>query len=280
MEYKIRNMKKKELNIAIEWARNEGWNPGIHDAECFWEVDKTGFFIGILGNKPIACISLVKYGTDYAFGGFYIVKKGYRDKGFGIQLTKVALDYAKGRNIGGDAVIENLEMYSKLGLTLDHYNARYEFRAKNIEIINKNVAKLNTENLEELIRYDEEVFGYNREKFLRLWLTRNDTNSFVYKEKGEVKGYGVIRKCFSGYKIGPLFADGDKIAITLFKILVNSIKVGEIIYWDVSEICGIVSELVEKYNMKKVFATGRIYSKGRPKLNLKKWYGITSFELG
>ena len=62
-------------------------------------------------------------------------------------------------------------------------------------------------NFADLLEYDTAHFLSRREKFLRCWiaqeghfgLARLDTN-------GKILGYGVRRKCFTGYKIGPLFA--------------------------------------------------------------------------
>lgn len=34
----IRNMTRNEVDLAIEWAAKEGWNPGIHDADCLWDL--------------------------------------------------------------------------------------------------------------------------------------------------------------------------------------------------------------------------------------------------
>jgi len=77
-KFEIKTMTRKELDIAVDWARQEGWNPGLYDADAFYAQDPNGFFIGYLDNEPIATISAVKYGNSYAFGGFYIVKKEYR----------------------------------------------------------------------------------------------------------------------------------------------------------------------------------------------------------
>lgn len=70
MEYKIRNATRKELDLAVQWAKKEGWNPGIHDADCFWAQDKKGFFVGLLNNKVVATVSAVSYGNKYGFMGF------------------------------------------------------------------------------------------------------------------------------------------------------------------------------------------------------------------
>ena len=34
---------------------------------------------------------------------------------------------------------------------------------------------------------------------------------------GELVGYGVLRECHQGYKIGPLFADDEDVADSLFR---------------------------------------------------------------
>ena len=69
----IKVMSKEEVNIAVEWAALEGWNPGLNDAHNYYQADPHGFLIGYLGDEAIATISVVKYDNDFAFLGFYIV---------------------------------------------------------------------------------------------------------------------------------------------------------------------------------------------------------------
>jgi len=68
--FTIRAMTRKEVDVAIEWAAAEGWNPGLADANCFHAADPGGFFVGLLDDEPIATISAVKYGESFAFVGF------------------------------------------------------------------------------------------------------------------------------------------------------------------------------------------------------------------
>ena len=35
----IRPASRRELDFALEWAAQEGWNPGRSDAECFYAAD-------------------------------------------------------------------------------------------------------------------------------------------------------------------------------------------------------------------------------------------------
>lgn len=41
----IRRMTLDDLKLALAWAGQEGWNPGLHDAEPFFAADPHGFFI-------------------------------------------------------------------------------------------------------------------------------------------------------------------------------------------------------------------------------------------
>lgn len=63
--YRIRPMHREEIDLAIEWAAAEGWNPGIHDRDCFYSADPGGFLVGLLDDEPIATLSAVKYGENF-----------------------------------------------------------------------------------------------------------------------------------------------------------------------------------------------------------------------
>ena len=60
-------------DIAINWAADAGWNPGLQDAQCFYHADPQGFYVGLLDGQPISCIFIVHYADVFAFLGFYIV---------------------------------------------------------------------------------------------------------------------------------------------------------------------------------------------------------------
>lgn len=50
-DYTIRPMSRKEVDIAIDWAAAEGWNPKLQDANPFYAADPTGFLCGCLGDE-------------------------------------------------------------------------------------------------------------------------------------------------------------------------------------------------------------------------------------
>jgi hypothetical protein len=123
------------------------------------------------------------------------------------------------------------------------------------------------------------MFPAPRSGFLRVWIDQPDSYACAVLEDGELKGYGVIRKCWTGYKVGPLFADDKDIAKKIFKALRASAP-KENIYLDVPQTNRAAMEIAKKYNMTVMFKTIRMYSQKEPDIELDKVYGVTSFELG
>ncbi|MCP3926141.1 MAG: GNAT family N-acetyltransferase [Desulfobacterales bacterium] len=280
VNYIIREMTRDDIDIAIEWAATEGWNPGLHDADSFYGTDPKGFLIGELNNEPIATISAVKYGDTFGFIGFYIVKPEYRDKGYGIQIWNAAMEYLKGRNIGLDGVVDQQENYKKSGFKLAYRNIRYEGVGDKQPTCDFDTVNLSSLPFEMIDSYDRLLFPANRSKFIKLWINQSGCNALGIMHEGKLAGYGVIRMCRTGYKIGPLFANGSELAESLFLKLSASVPSLEPVYFDVPETNQEALAMAERYNMKVVFETARMYTAGNPDVPKEKIYGVTSFELG
>src|SRR3989338_5198019 len=132
--FTVRTMTRQELDTAVQWAANEGWNPGLYDADSFYSVDPNGFFMGFLGDKPVSTISAVSYDKNFGFIGFYIVKPEFRGKGFGIKTWKKAMSYLKTQNIGLDGVVAQQGNYKKSGFKPAYRNVRFQGKSKKHDI--------------------------------------------------------------------------------------------------------------------------------------------------
>src|SRR5579863_533069 len=123
--YIIQTASIDDLNFMKDSAQREGWNPGLHDMIPFHVTDPTGFLIGHLNDEPIACISVVRYITQFAFLGFYIVKPEYRGHGYGFNLWQQAMHYLQNYNVGLDGVIAQQNNYQKSGFKFSHRHIRF-----------------------------------------------------------------------------------------------------------------------------------------------------------
>lgn len=278
--YNIRTITRNDLDIAVEWAAKEGWNPGLYDADCFYKIDKSGFFMGVLGDDPISCISAVSWSKDFGFLGFYIVKPEYRGKGYGIQIWNAAMKYFGDRNIGLDGVVEQQENYKKSGFKFAYNNARYQFISKKFTNNESGIVRIKAMSFNDLVNYDRQFFPADRTDFLNCWLKQPESTTLVSIKNNQIQGYGIIRKCRTGYKIGPLFTETFDGADNLFKSLVSSIPVGVPVFLDIPEVNPEAVTLVTKYSMVKSFSTARMYNKFTPVLPIKRIYGVTTYEVG
>jgi hypothetical protein len=92
-------------------------------------------------------------------------------------------------------------------------------------------------------------------------------------------GYGVIRPCLEGAKVGPLVARDDQIAAALLAGLVAAAP-SDPVFLDVPEPNDAALALARHVGMAPVFETARMYTRQAPDLVLSNVFGVTTFELG
>lgn len=271
----IRTMTPAGLDRAIDWAAAEGWNPGLDDAEPFHAADPAGYFMAVHDGAPVAAISAVAYGDSFGFLGLYICVPEERGHGYGMAVWRAGLAYLGERVIGLDGVVAQQDNYRKSGFVLVHRNVRYGGTVALDGSADRHVVPIDGALRDAVIAYDRPIFRAPRETFLRAWLDPAQRRGLAYVDDGKVRGYGVVRVCRSGHKIGPLFADSDAIADALFRAL--AAEAGGEVFLDPPES---MRALPERYGLKPVFETARMYKGPAPRLPLERIYGITTFELG
>ena len=275
----IRNVAAQEMQLLADWGAAEGWNPGLHDAECFYAADPQGFFVGEVAGSPVGCISAVAYRQEFGFIGFYIVRPEFRGKGYGIQLWQAAMRYLGPRNIGLDGVVAQQANYQQSGFRLAYRNIRFGTEYMNKLQPAPGLVPLAQLPFEQLAAYDRRLFAFERQAFLHCWISRPLVSALGLLQQDRLAGFGVLRACREGHKIGPLFADGPREAEALLAGLTAELQVGPI-FLDAPEVNPQAVLLAERAGMKPVFETARMYTKLPPPIPLDKLYGVTSFELG
>lgn len=279
--YTIKPMSRPDLDLAIDWAAAEGWNPGRYDADCFYAADPNGFLMGWLADEPIAAIAAVRYGSAFGFLGLYIVKPAFRGQGYGLQIWQAGLDHLQGRNIGLDGVVAQQANYTRSGFKLAHRNIRYAgvggFAHPSVSAPLVPLASLS---LDAIAEYDKALFLADRSDFLKGWLSQPHSQAIgiIYDQK--LAGYGVLRTCREGHKIGPLFADTPRLAEDIFLALTAQVEPSSAVYLDVPEPNSQAVALAQKYRLSSVFETARMYTQSAPELPLDRIFGVTTFELG
>ncbi|MDZ8221925.1 MULTISPECIES: GNAT family N-acetyltransferase [unclassified Nostoc] len=274
----VRPMNRSEMDLAISWAAIEGWNPGKYDAQSFYQTDESGFFLGEFNGEPVGCISAVAYDPHFATIGFYVVKPQFRGQGLGMKIWKTAMDYlGADRNIGLDGAVAQQENYKKSGFQIAYNHIRYEGVGGGV--VPAGIVDLKTVPFEDLVAYDRQFFPSERSLFLQHWIEQPESTAFGFLKNGSLAGYGVIRPAHTGFRVGPLFANDEQIAETLFQALLAQNPHAPV-FFDVPDANPQAIDLVQRYQLQPVSQTARMYTKEIPSLPIDRIFAVTSVELG
>jgi GNAT superfamily N-acetyltransferase len=268
LQHEIRPLDAQGVKTAVEWARLEGWNPGLSDAEAFGYA-AAAFSGAYVGDKLAATISLVRYGSAFAFLGFYICRPEYRGKGLGWALWSHALAGLECPCIGLDGVKAQQDNYAKSGFVLAHGNVRFGGPKPDVPLLtSEGITGITPE---DAIAFETEhrVFPAPRNAFLQYWLTTKGHFARGFRQNGRLRGYGVIRPCYDGHKIGR----------RILSALLQEIPAGNI-FLDVTQGNPEAVAIAKSLNLAPMFETARMYRGPAPDLDQRKIFGITSFELG
>ena len=293
--FHIRTAQAHDMDYIIGLLAEAGWNPGLHDAQCFFASDPQGFLIAHLGEQAIGCVSAVRYpdvsATDFGFIGCYIMQPPWRGQIYGAWLGMHAMKLLHDCNIGIDGVVEQQTHYAHFGFSMAHRNLRYMGDCSTWPTDQSGLDIVNacTLPLAQLVAFDSQYFPAPRPAFLQAWLSPDTHHSLALMQDGQIIAYGTARACIRGYKIGPLFAQDSNSARAILLQLAawirqqtqtSSAPGASEVMLDISEENAQALALVQRLDMQFVFETARMYSQARPALNWQHIYGISSFELG
>jgi hypothetical protein len=232
-----------------------------------------------LDGAPAATVSCVNYDARFAFLGFYIVRAELRGKGYGLRIWNAAIAHAGARVIGLDGVTAQQENYRKSGFQLAYANVRYGGAIAAPVAPRADIIALRDAPFAAVEADDATVFPALRSAFLRAWIGAAGHIGCALMRNGRLAGWGVIRPCRKGFKIGPLVADDRATAETALAALLAKVGGGEI-FLDVPGINREAIALAKDLGLTPVFETARMYTGAIPPLRLERVFGVTSFELG
>jgi hypothetical protein len=279
-------MTRSEVDVLVDWAAKEGWNPGLHDADVFWATDPEAFVAADLEGELIGGASTTAYEGQYGFMGFFIVRPEFRGRGLGNILAhaiceRMTARLEQGAPVGIDGVFDMQPYYATLGFRFSHRNIRYRLDVPDGVPAESAAAVVSLSDVpfDEVETYDRMCFPAPRRVFLERWIAQAGAQCYGLLRGGRLAGYGVVRKCGEGCKAGPLFADDGEAAEALFSALLP-FAAGGPLFLDAPENNPAAIALVERHGMDAVFGCARMYLVALPQVDENRVFGVTTFELG
>jgi hypothetical protein len=260
----------------IEWAADEGWNPGLSDATAFRSVDPDGMLGAFVDGELAAAISAIAYGPSFGFIGLYICRPDLRGRGYGKAVWDAGLARLEGRTIGLDGVPEQQANYSSAGFAVEHETVRFSGSLTSEQAPLTGVRPFTPDLLEPAMTLDRRCFPAPRDGFLRQWLAEPHIALALVRD-GAFAGFGVARACREGSKIGPLFADDETVAKSLLCALAEACGGG--VHIDVPATSASFAAWVEAAGLTPGFRTARMYRGPAPRVDRRRVFGVTTLEL-
>ena len=260
-----------QIETLVNWAVDEGWNPGLRDAAAFRAADPRGFLGAFVDGRMVAGISVVAYDDHFGFLGLYICHPDFRSRGFGRAVWDAGMAYLGARTIGLDGVPEQQDAYGRMGF-VPHYEtmrmggvlAKATARSCQITL---------QPDVDAVLEIDRQSFPAQRRAFLESW-TRPPHVCVLATRDGAVCGYAVVRQCHDGQKVGPLFATDESAALDLLGAFDGAAQIdvpGHQTSW---------FRTLEKMGFRSQFRTARMYRGPAPDIRLDQIFGVTTLELG
>lgn len=280
MGFEVGAASATELGMMAEWAAAEGWNPGRTDAAAFVVADPRGFLVGRLDGEPAACISVVRYGADFGFLGFYIVRPDLRGRGLGYRTWQAGMARMDGRTVGLDGVMEQQANYGRSGFRSAWTSLRYEGAPPAAEAP-AGVRLVDARRIPfgDLAAFDRRHFGAPRDAFLAAWVGLPDRSSRVALRGDDIVGFSTLRDAQSASRVGPLFAADAEIAGALVSDLAKERGAASVAV-DVPGVNERAGEWAREAGLTPTFETARMYTGPPPESDRAGMFGITSLELG
>lgn len=274
---KLRAMTPGELVRALDWAADEGWNPGREDAEAFFAADPQGFFVAEVDNAPVAAISVVNHTDDFAFLGLYLCQPEHRGKGIGYALWQHGLAHAGDRTVGLDGVPAQQENYHRSGFVLAGENTRFAGALPRAH--GPRLRAVSGADIAHLIELEAIANGVPKPRFLHAWFQpTHSRRTLCLGAEENPSAFLTVRRCVTDFKIGPLIAPGPDEArdlLTGAAHLTEDAPVMIDVPGDQVELAALCREM----GMEPCFSTARMY-RGPAPVSGPGLRALTTLELG
>ena len=216
-------------NYFFQFSRTARWNPSFSDSELYFNPETSHFYLGYVNYVPAFSVGFTIYKEPkILFAGMYYCLPEFRHVGNCFLYATTKYNELK-RNceilaLPGTPVLGK-KYENKMGTKIRGKIFRRRLFVDPEKMCSKtydaSIKDVKAIDINKLLKYDRAICGYDRSPILKKLHQIDPYNAtcLVYESNGEIQGYGLLRRCVEGYKIGPLLAENAKTASEILHAL-------------------------------------------------------------
>lgn len=218
-------MEESDIPAGMELKKAAGWNQLEEDWELFLKASRKGSIVAEKGGKVIGTAVNINYDRRFCWIGMVLVDPSCRRMGVGTTLLNEAINLGTGKGtIRLDATPAGKLLYDTLGFT-DEYNLkRYQLDfcdPNDLPDPDRHCDRMMPDDLDKVIRWDEEVFGASRSIILKSLFRMGRDYAWIRNEDSGITGYCFGRPGSNFEQVGPIIA---RDVITARSLLVHALQ--------------------------------------------------------
>ena len=218
-KFVLRPMREGDIPAGMRLKNAAGWNQLEADWNLFLGSSSDGSMVAEYGDKVVGTVTTVNYSGHFSWIGMVLVDPEIRRMGIGTSLLKEAIARAKDKGtIRLDATPKGKLLYDRLGFEDEYGLKRYEIKDYPIKLSQNNklaCTKISNQDLPDIIKYDEQIFGAPRAGILRSLHNTGPEYAWICRSGNDIQGYCFGRPGSNYEQIGPVIAINDIIAFSL-----------------------------------------------------------------
>lgn len=281
----IRKMRSEDMSFVVSLVRKEGWTYAPVEIERMLRLDPEGSLIYEDG-EPFGVVNTVTYGKT-GFIGILVVSEKGRGRRIGQSLLKEALSYCESRGTNSIllyATAEGVKLYEKHGFRKcqDVHCIRAEIRPGDFALPDRECMPVRPGDLGRILEIDQEVFGDDRSRLIRMLYDEYPRNAFKVERGGDIVGYAFGRKTALTVDFGPWVCTTGRRedAAALLNRSMSSLGTGEA-YFGVFDANREAMSLIEPIKKIRTWRTIQmVRGEERYQKHIDQVFGVVGFELG
>ena len=201
-------MQPGDIVRGMNLSNAEGWNQTEEDWKLLVQNPQNICLLAECNQKIIGTTTAMNYANQVAWIGMVLVDKEYRGQGVSkLLLTSILKKLESFASIKLDATPVGQQVYKKFDFENEYLISRLVTGSmKNLSFNYDTVfaESIQLKDIEEVIAFDEHVFGTNRRPLIKSLIQRYPHKAWLLKRNNSIAGFALGREGNKYHQVGPV----------------------------------------------------------------------------